>query len=218
MSEANLSELVARLRGYGTSTVGAVLDDLGLDGLILGLRPVDPRLRFAGPAFTTKFEVGALGTFTPEDFNIGAYIDAPAQGDVVALDMGGAAVSALGGIAARKAQLRGLAAIVIDGGSRDLDETREMGFPLFVRHSVPVTGKRRVRVVATQVPIVLSGIAVAPGDILVGDCTGVVRVPKAAIHEVKERAAAIDARDRRAREAVEQGVSFAEAFRRASKS
>lgn len=217
MAEANLSELIARLRGYGASTVGAVLDDLGLDGLILGIRPGDPRSRFAGPAFTTKLEVGPLGSFAPETFDISAYIDDPTAGDVVAIDMGGAAVSALGGIAARAAQLRGLAAIVIDGGSRDLDETREAGFPLFVRHSVPVTGRRRVRLVATQVSITLAGISVAPGDFLVGDCTGVVRVPKAVIHEVAERAAAIDARDRRARELVEQGASFAEAFRRASK-
>jgi regulator of RNase E activity RraA len=217
MPNTNSLELIARLRGYGTSTVGAVLDDMGLGGLILGLRPILPKLRFAGPAFTVKLEVGALGTFPPEAFDIAAYIDRPAPGDVVAIDAGGAPVSALGGIAVRAAQLRGLAAIVIDGGSRDLDENLEANFPLFVRHCVPVTGRCRVRLVATGVAVTLDGIAVSPADVLVGDATGVVRVPKAALQEVAQRAGAIDARDRRARELIEQGTSFAEAFRRAGK-
>ena len=209
---------MSALRGFGSSTVGAVLDDLGLGGLITHIRPVAPGLRFAGPAFTAKLEVAELGTFTEGDFKIGDYIDQPPPGAVVAIDMGGAPVSALGGIATRVAQLRGLAAIVIDGGSRDLDETRVMGFPLFVRHSLPVTGRRRVRVVATHIPIRLDGIDVAPGDILVGDDTGVVRIPCSAITEVAARAAIIDARDRRVRELIESGVGFTEAFRQASKS
>jgi 4-hydroxy-4-methyl-2-oxoglutarate aldolase len=212
----SVSEMCARLRGYGSSTVGAVLDDLGLGGLITRIRPVAAGFRFAGPAFTVKLEVGELGSFRDTDFKIGDYIDQPPVGAVVAIDMAGAPVSALGGIATRVAQRRGLAAIVIDGGSRDLDETRALGFPLFVRHSLPVTGRCRVRLIATQIPIMLDGIDVAPDDILVGDDTGIVRIPKAHLSEVGERAAAIDARDRRVRELVEQGLGFSEAFRRAS--
>ncbi len=216
MSSDSASELCARLRAYGSSTVGAVLDDLGLGGLITRIRPVAAGFRFAGPAFTVKLEVGELGSFRDTDFKIGDYIDQPPVGAVVAIDMAGAPVSALGGIATRVAQRRELAAIVIDGGSRDLDETRTMGFPLFVRHSLPVTGRRRVRLVATQIPIVLDGIDVSPNDILVGDDTGIVLVPQKYLGEIVERAALIDERDRRVRALVEQGLGFSEAFRRAS--
>jgi regulator of RNase E activity RraA len=213
-----VTTLCATLRRFGSSTIGAVLDDMGLGGLITHLRPVAPGLRFAGPAFTVSLEVGELGTFDEGDFNIGAYIDRPAPGAVVAIDMGGAPVSALGGIATRVGQLRGLAAIVIDGGSRDLDETRVMGFPLFVRHSLPVTGRRRVRLTATQCSVQLDGITVEANDILVGDDTGIVRVPNAILHEVTTRAAAIDARDRLVRALVEQGVGFSQAFSQVPKS
>ncbi len=216
MSSDSVSELCARLRAYGSSTVGAVLDDLGLGGLITRIRPVAAGFRFAGPAFTVKLEVGELGSFRDTDFKIGDYIDQPPVGAVVAIDMAGAPVSALGGIATRVAQRRELAAIVIDGGSRDLDETRTMGFPLFVRHSLPVTGRRRVRLVATQIPIVLDGIDVSPNDILVGDDTGIVLIPQKYLGEIVERAALIDERDRRVRALVEQGLGFSEAFRRAS--
>ncbi len=130
MADPEHLEIAAQLRAFGSSTVGAVLDDMGLDGLITKLRPIAPGFRFAGPAFTAKLEVGELGAFPPQAFNIGAYIDQPPRGYVVAVDAGGAPVSALGGIAVRVAQLRGLAAIVIDGGSRDLDETLRAGFPL----------------------------------------------------------------------------------------
>jgi regulator of RNase E activity RraA len=215
MSDNSIQAICTRLKAFGTSTVGAVLDDMGLNGLITKLRPIAPGFRFAGPAFTAKLEVGQLGTFSPEDFNIAAYIDAPPSGYVVAIDMDGAPVSALGGIALRVAQRRGLAAIVIDGGSRDLDETLQSGFPLYVRHSLPVTGRRRVRLLATGVPINLDGIAVSPEDLLVGDDTGVVRIPRAQVHEVLTRAIAIDARDRRARDAVEAGLGFADAFKAA---
>ncbi len=215
MADQRGLEITGQLRAFGASTVGAVLDDMGLDGLITHLRPIAPGFRFAGPAFTAKLEVGKLGAFPPEAFNIGAYIDQPQRGYVVAVDAGGAPVSVLGGIAVRVAQLRGLAAIVIDGGSRDLDETLRAGFPLFVRHSLPVTGRRRVQLIATGVTINLDGIAVSPEDLLIGDDTGVVRVPHAAVAEVVARATAIDARDRRAREAVDAGMGFTEAFRRA---
>ena len=217
MTDNDLANICSQLRAYGSSTVGAVLDDMGLGGLITKLRPVAPGLRFAGPAFTVKLEVGELGAFSETDFRIGDYIDQPPPGAVVAIDMAAAPVSALGGIATRAAQLRRLEAIVIDGGSRDLDETRVMGFPLFVRHSLPVTGRRRVRLVATGIPIRLDGIDVSPQDILVGDDTGIVRVPHAALAEVAAGAARVDERDRRARQFVEQGLGFSEAFQKAGK-
>jgi regulator of RNase E activity RraA len=210
-------EIATQLKSFGTSTVGAVLDDLGLNGLIVNLRPIAPGFRFAGPAFTVKLEAGELGAFPPEAFDIAAYIDAPPVQYVVAVDMGGAPVSALGGIAVRVAQKRGLAAIVVDGGSRDLDENLQAGFPLFVRHSLPVTGRRRVKLIATGIAIQLDGVSVSPDDLLVGDDTGIVRVPMVSVQEVLKRAAAIDARDRRARDAVERGLGFGDAFRAAGK-
>lgn len=209
--------LCSQLRGFGSSTVGAVLDDMGLGGLITKLRSVAPGLRFAGPAFTVKLEAGELGSAHESGFKIGEYIDTPAPGTVVAIDMAGAPVSALGGIATRVAQLRGVEAIIIDGGSRDLDETRIMGFALFVRHSLPVTGRRRVRFISTGVPIQIDGVDVAQDDILVGDDTGIVRVPRGALNKVAARANVIDARDRRVREFVEQGMGFSEAFQKAEK-
>ncbi len=206
-----------QFRSCGSSTVGAVLDGLGLDGIIVGLRPAIPGLRFAGPVFTVELEIGERGSFRPEAFDIAAYIDGPPTGSVVAIAAGGAPVSTMGGIAVRVAQRRGIGGIVIDGGARDLDEIAATGFPLFLRHAVPVTGRTRVRLVETEVAVTIAGITVEPDDILVGDGTGIVRVPRRIAAQVLHKALEIEERDQRARREVESGVGFAEAFRRANR-
>src|SRR5262245_44775473 len=105
----DLKEICARLRTLGSSTVGGVPDDLGIKGLAPSLKPAVRGRRFAGPAFTVQILVAARGTFPPSDFNIPAYVDKAAEGEVIALDAGGAAVSCMGGVAALVAKQRGIA-------------------------------------------------------------------------------------------------------------
>lgn len=212
----DLKDICARLRTLGSSTVGGVLDDMGLNGLAPALKPAVRGRRFAGPAFTVQILVGARGTFAPSDFNIPAYVDNAAEGEVIALDAGGAAVSCMGGVAALVAKQRGIAAIVVDGGMRDYDEILDTDLPIFPRYGVPVSGKTRVRVVATGVPIQLDGALVNAGDILVGDDTGVVCVPRAQVKEVLERAEAADKKDRLMFEAVKKGKNLTDAVKYAT--
>jgi len=214
MNATDLSAICARLREIGPSTVGGALDALGIDGLVVPpIRPVAPDRRFAGPAFTVNVATGALGTFAPEEFDIPAYVDHAAPGEVIAIDAGGAYVSMMGGAAATAAKLRGIAGIVVDGGVRDLGEIIDSGMDLFVKHAVPVSGRTRVRTAATQVPIKLEGVTVHPGDILVGDSTGVVCIPRARLQEVFERADKAEAMDQRIFEHVKAGKGIGEAAR-----
>lgn len=214
MTATDLSAICARLREIGPSTVGGVLDALGIEGLVVPpIRPVAPDRKFAGPAFTVNVATGALGTFAPEEFDIPAYVDRAAPGEVIAIDAGGAYVSMMGGAAATVAKLRGIAGIVVDGGVRDLGEIIDSGMDLFVKHAVPVSGRTRVRTAATQVPIKLEGVTVNPGDILVGDSTGVVCIPRARLMEVYERAEKAEAMDQRIFEHVRAGKGIGEAAR-----
>ena len=214
MNATDLTAICARLREIGPSTVGGALDALGIEGLVVPpIRPVAPDRKFAGPAFTVNVATGALGTFAPEEFDIPAYVDHAAPGEVIAIDAGGAYVSMMGGAAATAAKLRGIAGIVIDGGVRDLGEIIDSGMDLFVKHAVPVSGRTRVRTAATQVPIKLEGVTVHPGDILVGDSTGVVCIPRARLQEVFERADKAEAMDQRIFEHVKAGKGIGEAAR-----
>lgn len=214
MTATDLTAIYARLREIGPSTVGGALDALGIDGLVVPpIRPVAADRKFAGPAFTVNVATGALGTFAPEEFDIPAYVDHAAPGEVIAIDAGGAYVSMMGGAAATAAKLRGIAGIVVDGGVRDLSEIVDSGMDLFVKHAVPVSGRTRVRTAATQVPIKLENITVHPGDILVGDSTGVVCIPRDKLMDVYERAEKAEAMDQRIFEHVRAGKGIGEAAR-----
>jgi regulator of RNase E activity RraA len=214
MTEAEFKSICARLREIGSSTVAGALDALGIDGIVLPpIRPVATGRKFAGPAFTVNVAVGKLGSFPPEDFDIPAYVDKAAPGDVIAIDACGAMISMMGGAAATAARRRGVEGIVIDGGVRDYDEIVDSGMDLFVKHYAPVSGRTRVKTQATQVPIKLEGIWVHPGDVLVGDGTGVVVIPRARLQEVYERADKAELMDRRIFANVEAGHGIGEAAR-----
>lgn len=216
MAEIDFPALLKRFAELGSSTVGGALDNLGIDTLVVPpIRPVAQHQRFAGRAFTVKVVVGRLGTFEPSEFTIPAYIDKAPGGDVIVIDAGGAPVSMMGGAAALVAKQRGVAAIVVDGGVRDLDEIVASELPMFIRHAVPVSGKTRAKTVATNVPVKIGDVSIAPGDIIVGDSTGVVVVPVARAQEVLELCEKADAFDRKMMENIRNGMNLGDAARTA---
>ena len=133
------------------------------------------------------------------------------------IDNGGQQVSTWGGIAAFAAKMRGVSGLVVDGGVRDLDEIREFGFPVFSRHVVPTSGKGRVKILSMNTPIKIDGILVRPGDILVGDGSGIVCVPIEVAEEVMKAATRFDQQDKQAIEEIRAGMGFTEALRKYAK-
>ena len=183
-----------------------------LDGLFPGLMPLSRNTPFAGPAFTVKVKVGPRDSFEPGAFNISSYIDAAAAGEVIIIDAEGLPVSLMGGIAVLVAQRRGLSGIVVHGGVRDGDEISATRFPVHARHVVPVSGRTRISVEAIQSPIKIDGSTITPGDIVVGDGSGVVRVPANHSQTILQSVERVARRDALARAAVMTGANFAEAF------
>lgn len=211
-----MRETHERLRRAGASTVCAVLDMLGVAGTITGLPAIRPGGSFAGPAFTVRAATGPLGTYDPDEFDIARYADQAGAGQVIAIDAGGARVSLAGGIAAMASARRGVAAWVVDGGMRDVDELGEAGIPIHVRHGLAVTGRTRVRIEHVNGPIVIDGVSVEPMDVLVGDASGIARVPAQRLESVANMADWIAGRDRIAGRLVREGLSFSRAFKEAT--
>ena len=207
-------EIVARLGGLYTSTLSNALEDLGLDGVILGLPPVAPGMRLAGRALAVLQITGAAGDFPGSDFKVGAMIDAAGHGDVVVVANGGNPVSSWGGTASHAAKLKGIAGLVVDGGVRDREEIVEHGWPVFARHLVPTTGRGRIRVVEIGGTVTVAGQRVATGDVIVADGTGIVCIPEEQAERVLEIAERLSADDARAVEEISAGLSFSEAMAR----
>ena len=207
--------LLAKLKRAGTGTISNAFDKLGLPGVMRTIKPVLPGLSLCGPAFTVMEVTGEHGRYGPEELPLGSLIDAARPGDVIAVDNGGQPVSTWGGVASFAAAHKGIGGLVVDGGVRDIDDVAKLGFSIFARHVVPITGKGRIKIVAINQPIHVDGILVRPGDILVGDSSGIVCVPAERAEEVAQLAAQQTKADAKIMQGIRRGLSFAAASRAA---
>jgi 4-hydroxy-4-methyl-2-oxoglutarate aldolase len=154
------------------------------------IKPVAASTRLTGQARTVNCMVGDNGA-------IHAALRLIRPGEVLVIDGGGFADTALwGGLLTRAALSRGAAGVVVDGAVRDVAELRESGFPCFAAAAVPAGPHKGFGGTIDGV-ISCGGCTVAPGDIVLGDDDGVTVVPLA-------RAAALmaDCRAKLAQEAA----------------
>jgi regulator of RNase E activity RraA len=207
--------VAARASKLATSTLANALDDAGLHhNVIAAIKAVSPGMRFAGPAVTVREVAGGYGDYGSEDFKVGAILDAAGPGDVIVVDLGGAACSTWGGMASLAATVKGVAGLLVDGGVRDLEEMIAFDFPVFARHLVPTTGRGRLKVEAIGEPVEVDGVAVAPGDIIVADGTGAVCLPRAGAGEIVTHAEALQRDDEAAVAEIQRGLGFSEAMKK----
>lgn len=188
-----MNDLTDRLLALDTPSVSDALDKLDLPGAALGLGPMTVRRRIAGRAMTVK-----LGPPLPDlpKRHLGAgAIMAAAAGDVIVVEHERTDVSGWGGLLSRGALAAGIAGVVIDGGFRDIDEATDLGLPIYARAAVPVTARGRIAEHHFGEPITVSGVAVAPGDWVMADGSGVVFVAAARAEEVVRTAEDIFARE-----------------------
>ena len=200
---------VARAARLDTATLSDALDKLGINGQCYRVKPRSPAFRMTGRAWTLLY--GPAGN---PPGTVGDYIDDVPPGSVIVLDNGGRDNATVwGDILTEIAHRRGIAGTVIDGICRDVALCLELGYPVFSRDHWMRTGKDRVQVEATGVPVNIGDARVAPGDILRGDADGVVVIPAAFEQQVLDAAEAVEAAESRIREAVRGGMRLDEARR-----
>ncbi len=207
----NDQELLARCAAIGTSTWADAMDTLGIAGVVQGIERRGGQGRIAGFAVTARHVWGGLGDFDRADFAVGRLVAATGPGRVLMVDAGGTCISTFGGIASLAASRRQATAVVIDGACRDVDEIRATGLWLASRHVTPLTGKTRLRLQAMGDPVTIGGVRVAEGDLVVGDDTGLVVVPRARLQDVLAAAKHALEDDERVERGIRDGLSFAEA-------
>jgi len=198
---------VARAARLETATLSDALDRLGIVGQCRGLQPRDPGFRLAGRARTILYGPPGVPVGT-----VGDYIDDIDPGEVVVLDNGGREdVTVWGDILTEIAHRRGLGGTVIDGICRDVHLCRSLGYPVFSKGHWMRTGKDRVQVEASDVPVTIGEARVAAGDLLIGDSDGVLVLPRAHEERILAVAEEIHATEEAIREAVRGGQRLDEA-------
>jgi regulator of RNase E activity RraA len=205
------AELLERCSRIGTSTWSDALDEFGINGVIREIRHRSGQGRFAGMAVTAREASGRLGDYPRHAFAVAEMVGAIGPGQVLMVDMDGADVSTFGGMAALAVVMRGAAAVVIDGACRDVEDIQATGLWLASRFATPTSGKRRVKLESLGEPVTVGGVKVQQGDVVIGDKTGIVVVPKDDLERVLAESERMLALDRQIEGALRAGKSFAEA-------
>lgn len=198
---------VERASKLDTATVSDALDRFGLNGQCYKVKPRDHTFRMTGRAYTLLYMVAGDPPGT-----VGDYVDDVPPGSVLVLDNGGRESGTIwGDILTEVAHRRGIAGTVIDGLCRDVALCIKLGYPVFAKDHWMRTGKDRVQLDATNVPVSIGGVRVEPGDLLRGDADGVVVIPKAFEDRVLDAAEEITLVEDRIREAARGGMRLTEA-------
>ena len=198
---------VERAAKLDTTSISDAMDRLGIPGQCLNIKPLDPRFRLTGRAFTILY--GPAGT---PPGTVGDYIEDVPPGGVVVLDNGGRENATVwGDILTWVANRRGVAGTVIDGACRDTHLARELGYPIYSRSYSMRTGKDRIQVEAMGGPVNIGDARVNQGDILRGDADGVVAIPQPHEDAILTNAEQIDAAESEIRRLVNEGNTLTEA-------
>jgi len=119
-----------------------------------------------------------------------------------------------GGLMSLRAIKLGAAGAVLDGCSRDTDEIENLNFPTFSLGTYAQDQGPRGKVIDYRVPIEFNGVKVNPGDIVYGDRDGVLIIPQEIEAEAFEGAIKKARGEQHVREALENGMSTVEAFKK----
>ena len=169
-------------------------------GVLQGILPIAPGLKLVGRALTVRTAPGDYAK--PVEA-----IDQAKPGDVIVVEAGGVPPAIWGEMASRSAMNRGVAGVVIDGAVRDSGDIRELGFAAFSRIICPNAGEPR-GLGEIGVSITVAGEIVEPGDWILGDDDGVVRIPRDHAAEWANRGMEWYERESRVREEIIRGGTY----------
>lgn len=168
-------EAVAELARLGVATAHEAMGRRGLADP--RLHPLLPGVRIAGRAVTVLAQPG-------DNLMIHTAVEQCRPGDILVVTTTSASTDGMfGELLAVALQKRGVAGIVIDAGVRDVAELRRMAYPVWSR-AVSAQGTVKATPGSVNVPVVLAGTAVQPGDVIVADDDGVLVVARADAKDV----------------------------------
>ncbi len=130
-------------------------------------------------------------------------INVAGEGDVLVIKVSGYNAAVWGELATRSCINRKISGVIIDGAVRDVDDIRELGFPLFARKEVPNAGEPK-GFGEINVKIVCGGVEVNPGDWIIADDNGVMVIPKQRAYEIARRALEVKKSEDRIRGEIEE--------------
>lgn len=170
--------LTARLRELDSCVVSDACDVHGLSPVLTRLKPMWEGARVAGRVVTVQLaEVSPDRRPPPVHLGVRA-IQSCGPGDVIVIaNDGRTGMGGWGGLLSLAATSAGVGGVVLDGACRDVDEARDLKFPVFALSGVVRTARGRVHEIATGDPVAIGEVTVSTGDFVIADGSGVVVLP-----------------------------------------
>ena len=189
----------AAVKLLGELGVATVHEAQGRRGLMKPyLRPVYPAAKASGPAVTVLCHPG-------DNLMIHAAVEVCRPGDVMVVAVVAESTDGMfGELLATSLRAHGVAGLVIDAGTRDVEDITAMNFPVWSR-AISAQGTVKETAGSVNVDVVCGGAIVHPGDVIVGDADGVVVVPRAHAADVAKLGEQRRAKEERSRESLRSG-------------
>ena len=223
ISWENDGELFGIIKKYlYTAVVGDIMDQMGYYHQFLPpqIRPLGEDTVMAGRAMTVQ-ETDITPGETYEDPILNKpfglmleALDDLKPGEIYLCSGASPDYALWGELMCTRARKLGAAGAVVNGYIRDTKGIRALNFPVFSCGQYAQDQAPRGKVTAYRVPLQIAGVTVEPGDILVGDCDGVVAIPQKIEEEVIRRAYEKATGENMVKGEIEKGMSCKEAFAR----
>ncbi|MFF2652991.1 ribonuclease activity regulator RraA [Streptomyces sp. NPDC058045] len=190
-------DLNSQLAQAGSATVANLLLRRGLRNVLMtGVRPLtEGQPPLVGPAYTLRFipareDLDTLANYASSSNLHRRAIEECPPGAVLVIDaFGSTGGASLGDLMAARLVQRGVAGAVTDGGYRDSAAIRQTGLPCHHRDNAPRATPVALHPVALDEPVGCGGVAVYPGDVIVGDSDGVAVIPRELAPDIAAEAA-----------------------------
>lgn len=184
------------LAGHGVATVHEAMGRTGLVGA--SIHPIQNGARVAGTAITVLCWPG-------DNLMIHAAVEQCQPGDILVVTTVSPSLDgSFGELFATALRYRGVRGLVTTGGVRDVVDLRAMNFPVWAG-AQNAQGTVKATPGSVNVPIVVGGVVIRPGDAVVADDDGVLCVPRAAVAEALAQSRARESKEAESRVAYQQG-------------
>lgn len=185
------TEEMDALRHVSTASLTTQLLKRGLQNTFMhGVIPLRPDIRMVGYAFTLRYIPAREDLDRSTDYDNWTNpqrvaVESVGPEDVLVIDArGDTSAASLGHILMTRIMKRGAAGVVSDGAFRDSPSISALDLPTYSAGMHATTSFVAHHPMDMNLPVGCGGVAVFPGDVIVGDAEGVVVIPRHLAAEV----------------------------------